>query len=287
MSAEASLRAAFLDLYLANGVTGIRDLDTIGASPETQTAQPEIEPATPGWLSRQPTISHGWIAGRRSLEDLQEILSVCSAIGGRIKGSDSQADERASQCEGENARMVAKELSDGGTWVVPSLASAESATALPVSERRSAVNDVVVRQPELDFARRLELVRQMHTSGVQFLTGTNGPGELTTWFPMQRELEALVAAGFTPMEAIQAATYNSAQYMAKLDRYGVIEASHIADVILLDGNPVQDVHKLRNITAVVLRGRYFSRIELDAMLAHAQSEIHHQESAAAVHATER
>ena len=73
------------------------------------------------------------------------------------------------------------------------------------------------------------------------------------------EMEELVNTGSTPLQALQSATYNAALYMAKLDEYGVIERGRIADMVLLDENPLDDIRNAEKVSAVVLRGRYFSR----------------------------
>src|SRR5947208_7251012 len=86
------------------------------------------------------------------------------------------------------------------------------------------------------------------------------------------ELQALVKGGLTPLQALQAVTYNAALYMAKLDKYGVVERGHIADMVLLEKNPLDDIRNTERIAAVVLRGTYFSRANLDAVRARAQQE---------------
>jgi len=58
--------------------------------------------------------------------------------------------------------------------------------------------------------------------------------------------------------------------MAKLDEYGVIERGHIADMVLLDENPLDDIRNAEKVSAVVLRGRYFSRADLDIVRTRAE-----------------
>ena len=96
------------------------------------------------------------------------------------------------------------------------------------------------------------------------------------------ELQALVKDGLTPLQALQAVTYNAALYMAKLDKYGVIERAHIADMVLLEKNPLDDIRNTETIAAVVLRGTYFSRSDLDAVRARAQQEADQSLNAAKV-----
>ncbi len=96
------------------------------------------------------------------------------------------------------------------------------------------------------------------------------------------ELQALVNGGLTPLQALQAVTYNAALFMAKLDKYGVVERGHIADMVLLEKNPLDDIRNTERIAAVVLRGTYFSRADLDAVRARAQLEADQSLNAAKV-----
>ncbi len=103
-------------------------------------------------------------------------------------------------------------------------------------------------------------VRQMHRMGVKLLAGTDGgstniePGE-----SLHRELELLVEAGLTPMEALQTATSNPAEFLGLTQSHGSIAKSKAADLILLDANPLDDIANIRRIAAVILRGRLLPR----------------------------
>jgi len=86
-------------------------------------------------------------------------------------------------------------------------------------------------------------------------------------FSLHTELEWLVKSGFTPIQALQSATFNPALFLAKLDKFGVVETGHAADLVLLEANPMEDIRNTRKIAAVVMAGKYYSRQELDKMLA--------------------
>jgi imidazolonepropionase-like amidohydrolase len=118
----------------------------------------------------------------------------------------------------------------------------------------------------------LEIVDQMHRAGVPFLTGTDTAAGVHVFpgFSVHEELAFFVKAGFTPMEALQAATRNPAQFLGRLRDLGTVEAGKIADLVLLDANPLDDIHNTQKIDAVVLAGRLFSRKELDGMLRRVQ-----------------
>jgi len=116
----------------------------------------------------------------------------------------------------------------------------------------------------------------MHRAGVPFLAGTDTAAGVHIFpgFSLHQELALFVQAGFTPMEALQTATRNPAQFFGRLSDMGTVQTGKIADLVLLDANPLDDIQNTRKIQAVVLAGRYFSRSDLDTML-------HQVESAAA------
>ena len=117
--------------------------------------------------------------------------------------------------------------------------------------------------------KELEVVNAMHRAGVQFLAGTDTPPGVYIFpgFSLHEELQRFVAAGFTPMEALQTATLNPAKFLGMEDRLGTIEKGKLADLVLLDANPLDDIRNTQKIAAVVVNGRYLSRADLDKMLA--------------------
>jgi len=70
----------------------------------------------------------------------------------------------------------------------------------------------------------------------------------------------------TPLQALQTATLNPAKFMNRLADLGTVERGKLADLVLLDANPLEDIANTRKIRAVVLAGRYLDRTELDRML---------------------
>jgi imidazolonepropionase-like amidohydrolase len=79
------------------------------------------------------------------------------------------------------------------------------------------------------------------------------------------ELQRFVAAGFTPLQALQTATLNPADFYHKRDDYGTIETGRIADLVLLEANPLVNIANTRTIAGVVADGRYMSRDDLDRL----------------------
>jgi imidazolonepropionase-like amidohydrolase len=117
--------------------------------------------------------------------------------------------------------------------------------------------------------KELEVVNAMHHAGVQFLAGTDTPPGVYIFpgFSLHEELQRFVAAGFTPMEALQTATLNPAKFLGMEDRLGTIGKGKLADLVLLEANPLDDIRNTQKIAGVVANGRYFSREDLDKMLA--------------------
>jgi imidazolonepropionase-like amidohydrolase len=117
--------------------------------------------------------------------------------------------------------------------------------------------------------KELEVVNAMHRAGIQFLAGTDTPPGVYVFpgFSLHEELQRFVATGFTPMEALQTATLNPAKFLGMEDRLGTIEKGKLADLVLLNANPLDDIRNTRKIAAVIVNGRYLSRADLDKMLA--------------------
>jgi len=83
-------------------------------------------------------------------------------------------------------------------------------------------------------------------------------------------MQSLVQAGLTPLEALQAATLNPALYLNEADSLGTIEAGRLADLVLLDANPLVDISNTTRIRGVMRNGRYLDRRELDVLLTSAE-----------------
>ena len=128
-------------------------------------------------------------------------------------------------------------------------------------------DDLAVRKKFLD--KELEIVHLLHAKGVPFLAGTDTPPGVYIFpgFSLHEELQRFVAAGFTPLEALQTATLNPARFFGMEDRLGTVETGKIADLVLLKANPLDDITNTQKIAAVILGGRYFSSKDLEKMLA--------------------
>ena len=175
------------------------------------------------------------------------------------------------------ARQVAAELARRHVVVDPTLVVYEAPQHTPEENQRREpglqyVPPVLRRllltfgpEPELlerdhrSWDVEVGLVRTLHRAGVPIVAGTDQgvPGH-----SLHRELEVYVEAGFTPMEALASATLVPARAM-KLDReVGTLEAGKRADLIVVDGNPLQDIHRIRNVRMTMTRGRLYETAPL-------------------------
>jgi imidazolonepropionase-like amidohydrolase len=111
-----------------------------------------------------------------------------------------------------------------------------------------------VEQSAATFRAMVATVRLLHQAGVPIVAGTD---QAVPGFSLDRELELYVQAGFTPMEAIQAATLTPARAMGMEKESGTIEPGKRADVILVDGNPLENISDIRKVSTVFAGGRMF------------------------------
>lgn len=110
-------------------------------------------------------------------------------------------------------------------------------------------------------------IRLLKEAGVVLLAGTDvGVPFQVPGFSLHVELERLIAAGLTPLGALQAATLNPARVLGMSDSLGTVEAGKLADLVLLDANPLEDIRNTRRIVAVVAAGRLSRRADLDRLL---------------------
>jgi imidazolonepropionase-like amidohydrolase len=196
--------------------------------------------------------------------------------------------------EADRCTALLKKLAANGTWQVPTLFNGTREARRPdlrndVRETLRWVPDVQRKDWEAWSERTLTLapdaatsrkrhadwlvwlVRRMKQEGVGLLAGTDSS---TPWTipgaALHEELRLLVEAGLTPLEALRTATWNAAHYFERTDEVGAVAPGQIADLVLLDADPLVDIRNARRIRAVVAKGRYLDRAALDGLLASAQ-----------------
>jgi len=120
----------------------------------------------------------------------------------------------------------------------------------------------------------MEVVGSMHHAGVKLMAGTDTPNPYCfPGFSLHDELGFMVQAGLTPLEALQTATMNPVKFLGLTKTLGTVEKGKIADLVLLDANPLESIANTKRITAVVSAGRLFDREALDGPLAGVASNL--------------
>jgi hypothetical protein len=247
------------------------------------------------------------IAGQRSIEHLSEILFACSTqeaglrrqlvateIGAeRDRVRKEQLKVVVSTFSVQKAMRLSRLFAKNDTWQVPTLLVQYTfAFANPYELRdspgtryvpASAVNGWIERlnsfrkgrdEKDMEAQKRsyqleIQLVRMMRRSGVRFMTGTDAETFSPAGFGLHTELGLFVSAGFSSLEALQAATLNPSVYFGETRNLGTVEVGKLADLVILEGNPLDDIRNTERIAGVVKAGRYLDRQEVDRLLSEA------------------
>jgi hypothetical protein len=129
----------------------------------------------------------------------------------------------------------------------------------PSPEGRKAMKDF--------YTKGLEITGMARKAGVKVMLGTDSVDSYVfPGFAVHDELQELVKAGLTPAEALKVATWNGAEFLGRTSESGSLETGKLADLIVLDANPLDDIRNTEKIGAVVLNGRYMDRSALDQLL---------------------
>ena len=234
-------------------------------------------------------------AGQRSIEHT-EVLVEAAAFQ---QGSQAKSPEQAlATYTDERRKSLFAQFAKNGTWYCPTLIEYRNfafetdpsvlddprqkylapATKeyiekfFPAPPRDTPVEQYAGRRAF--FQTFFGLVSEMQRAGVGILAGTDPPARgVFPGFSLHDELALLVQAGLTPTEALQAATRNPAKFFGKLDSFGTIEKGKIADLVLLEGNPLENIQNTRQIAAVVHGGKLIPKLELQMMLNKVEADV--------------
>jgi imidazolonepropionase-like amidohydrolase len=102
-----------------------------------------------------------------------------------------------------------------------------------------------------------ELTKSLHDAGVGLLAGSDSGAFNSYTYPgisLHKELEQLVKTGISPLEALKTSAYNGARFLKKETDYGQLKANSIADIVILNGNPLDDISQTQNIHMVIKKG---------------------------------
>jgi hypothetical protein len=232
------------------------------------------------------------------MEHLFGMMVACSSKSAELRQKLSEAKDRAErskiteEVEATFSATVALELfrrfAERGTYQVPTLVWTRNSSTLdranpadpglqyiPAALRKewapANADKFVSPAGRAHYQRKLKndlkLVGLMDKAGAPLLAGSDSLDPFV--FPgdsLHAELELLVSAGLSPAHALQAATINAARFMGRERASGEVRNGKVADLVLLDDDPLKDIRNTRKIVAVFSKGRYFPRSELDKLL---------------------
>jgi len=244
--------------------------------------------------------------GQKSMEHLYGILLACSTEEEKIRQEEMEAMGRLDNTairplmgriqikaldtySEEKARVLFDKFAKNGTWQDPTLTVLRSLASLSdekfTSDPRLKYMPAFLRSgwPKADpskppseasaslkriYQNASRLVIAMHKTGVKFLAGTDVTNPYCfPGFSLHDELALLVSeAKFSPLEALQCATLNPAIFLGMNKDLGTVDKGKIADLVLLDANPLENIKNTQKIAAVFTAGRYLPKSELEKML---------------------
>jgi imidazolonepropionase-like amidohydrolase len=225
-------------------------------------------------------------AGQRSMEHLFGTDIGCSSkelelqsflVQGKGWGPEREKD-MVDTYDQKRCEELLQKFARNQTWQAPTLGAAAGEPRLASDARNKYVPATLGPGTQQERPRgpgdqyRQRIVAMMNRAGVPLLAGTDVAAvRLYPGFSLHDQLALLVQAGLTPGEALKSATYNPAKFLNMLDHLGTVENGKLADLVLLDANPLDDIHNTQKIDAVVVNGRYLDRRALDKLLADAAS----------------
>jgi hypothetical protein len=241
-------------------------------------------------------------AGQKSIEHLTGIMIACSDKEVELRKDIVQANSPGVRARAEaialetynnkKAAELFERFVKNETWQCPTLTVLRSTAYLGDqsfrsdqrlkyvsrqikerwSQRMANRNEENYANAKRVYQKELEIVGTMQRAGVQFLAGTDtGNPFCFPGFSLHDELALLVKAGLTPIEALRAATLNPAKFFGLDQTLGTVEPGKIANLVVLDANPLEDIRNTQRINAVILNGRLFDRKALDKMLTEAEA----------------
>jgi hypothetical protein len=222
-------------------------------------------------------------SGQKSIEHLLAIPVPCTPAESIALAPRYRVQSALGRCSSQDLTPLYARFVRNGTWVTPTFVAAYEIAEWP---NKSVPGDTLahylpeaVRKfvgeifpmpdsipPGADsvgramFAKRLAQVGTMRRAGVRILAGTDAPlRNSPPGFGLHEELMLLVRGGLPPLEALRSATIEPARFLGMADSLGTIAPGKLADLVLLEANPLVDVRNTRRIALVVANGRVIGR----------------------------
>ncbi|KAJ3198416.1 hypothetical protein HK101_004186 [Irineochytrium annulatum] len=189
--------------------------------------------------------------------------------------------EASESYDSVKANKLFRKFKEKGVWPVPTVVTYLNMAKTEIDQRSKYVPTAVQKQwaeviratpPEqtelMEAINSLTpgMVKKLNDAGVPMLAGSDSSFEMTNFIygiSLHDELELLVKSGLTPLQALQAATLNPARYLEREQELGTVEKGKLADLVLLDKNPLEDIRNTTSVSAVVLDGKLMEKQTLD------------------------
>jgi len=217
-------------------------------------------------LPQSVTMAEASNAGAASLEHVEMLVqSAMREQDAAMKSRDEKArfDAAFASLSGDNGAALWALLVKNHTYYVPTVVAYERGFVL-WSNKPSAL------WPRRSVHwRQMDVVAAMHKAGVKVMAGSDfSDWALVPGVDLHNELALLVESGFSPMEALQAATSLPAEFLGKTAEFGTVERGKLADLVLLDADPLESISHTRKISAVIVGGKLVPVAKMrDAMAA--------------------
>lgn len=144
-----------------------------------------------------------------------------------------------------------------GVWNIPTIAESERMVEL-WSGATAAKNSAALQTYRA-------VLKALQSSGAKLLSGTGAPAwDMAPGAAVSRELERMTAAGLTPYQALETSTKNVAAYLGLADSVGTVATGKGADLVLLNGNPLEDITNTAKVAGTMVRGQWVPKSKIDA-----------------------
>ena len=221
-------------------------------------------------------------SGQKSIEHLLAIPVDCTPADSVALLPRFTVQSALGRCSSDDLAPLYAKFVRNGTYVTPTFTAQVEVATWPKHEvpgdslahyLPKALRDYVAEifpmpdgiPPDADsvgqaiLMKRLRQVAAMQRAGVHILTGTDAPlRNSPPGFGLHEEMALMVRGGMSPLEVLRAATIEPARYFGMLDSAGTVEPGKLADLVLLDADPLRDIANTRRIAAVVANGRLFT-----------------------------
>ncbi len=201
------------------------------------------------------------------------------------------SDESLRVASDEGIRQIAQDVADDGLWVTSTVYMFRS-----IVDQAADLEGTLAAMPETQYvhpdvfenmgwgagyyvefgsrpyypnylASQERMLLALNDSGALLMSGTDAPSSgIVPGFSLHDELETMADVGLSPYDVLKTSTYNPALYLGELDEFGTVETGKRADLVLLEANPLDEITNTRQIAGTMVRGRYYSRADLDLML---------------------